>query len=64
MEGVGDWLLGTNEFEKWHRGEDKAEHPVLFCYGDPGVGKTYLRCVGVGPLKWHAKLSVETLALL
>ena len=64
MDGVGDWLLRTNEFEKWHRGEDKAVHPVLFCYGDPGVGKTYLRCVGVGLLKWRAVLSVETQALL
>ena len=64
MDGVGDWLLRTNEFEKWHRGEDKAVHPVLFCYGDPGVGKTYLRCVGVGLLKRSAVLSVETLALL
>ena len=45
MDGVGDWLLGTNEFKKWHTGEDEAVHPLLFCYGDPGVGKTYLRCV-------------------
>ena len=45
MDGVGDWLLRTNEFEKWHTSEDQAVHPVLFCYGDPGVGKTYLRCV-------------------
>ena len=51
MDGVNGWLLGTNEFEKWNRGEDKAVHPVLFCYGDPGVGKTYLRCVRVGLLK-------------
>ena len=64
VDGVGDWLLRTNEFEQWHRGEDKAVHPVLFCYGDPGVGKTYLWWVGVGPLKWRAVLSVETLALL
>ena len=64
IDGVNGWLLRTNEFEKWHRGEDKAVHPVLFCYGDPGVGKTYLRCVGVGLLKLRAKLSVETLVLL
>ena len=64
MDRVGDWLLRTNEFEKWHSGEDKAVHPVLFCSGDPGVGKTYLRWVEVGPLKGHAVLSVETSALL
>ena len=51
IDGISDWLLRTNEFEEWHRGEDKAVHPVLFCYGDPGVGKTYLRSVRVGLLK-------------
>ena len=57
VDGVGDWLLRTNEFGKWHTGEDQTAHPVLFCYGDPGVGKTYLRCVKVALLKWRAKLS-------
>jgi len=52
MEGVGDWLLGTSEFEEWHAGEDRAVNPVLFCYGDPGVGKTYLRCVKVALLEY------------
>ena len=66
MDGVGDWLLRTNEFEKWHTGEDQAVNPVLFCYGDPGAGKTYLRHVRVGPLKQRAKtnLRAETKALL
>ena len=45
VDGIGNWLLGTNEFEKWHTSEDEVVNPVLFCYGDPGVGKTYLRCV-------------------
>ena len=43
MDGVGSWLLRTNEFEKWHTSKDKVVNPVLFLYGDPGVGKTYLR---------------------
>ena len=38
--GVGDWLLETSEFREWRDGTDKA---VLFCSGNPGVGKTYLR---------------------
>ena len=38
--GVGDWLLETSEFREWRSGTDKA---VLFCSGNPGVGKTYLR---------------------
>ena len=58
MDGVGDWILRTNEFKKWHTGEDQTVHPVLFCYGDPGVGKTYLRCVEVGPLKYFEGLSL------
>ena len=43
VDGVGSWLLHASEFEKWHAGNDEAVNPVLFCYGDPGVGKTYLR---------------------
>ena len=47
VDGVGNWFLRTNEFERWCTGEDQAVNPVLFCYGDPGVGKTYLRYVKV-----------------
>jgi len=43
MPGVGDWLLLTNEFIRWNQGADAGAKHVLFCYGDPGVGKTYLR---------------------
>ena len=46
VDGVGNWFLHTNEFEKWHMSEDQVANPGLFCYGDPGVGKTYLRWVG------------------
>ena len=59
MEGVGNWLLRTSEFEKWHTGEDQAINPVLFYYGDPGVGKTYLRCVAVALLKSRLELTWE-----
>jgi len=51
VDGVGDWLLQTNEFEQWHTREDRGVHPLLFCYGGPGVGKTYLRCVKAAPFK-------------
>ena len=43
FDGVGDWLLETSEFRRWRGGEDGTDEAVLFCYGDPGVGKTYLR---------------------
>jgi len=49
--GVGDWLLLTNEFTRWNRGDDGTTNPILFCYGGPGVGKTYLRYKRWLPLK-------------
>jgi len=64
MEGVGDWLLRTSEFERWHTSEDSSIHPVLLCYGDSGVGKTYLRYVKAALFKYSAKLNLWTLALL
>jgi len=45
VENIGEWLLRTEEFRSWGTGSrgDKSDKPVLFCYGDPGVGKTYIR---------------------
>jgi len=45
IEGVGEWVLQTKEFRAWSAiGEDgKSDNAVLFCYGNPGVGKTYFR---------------------
>ena len=42
-DGVGDWLLHTGEFSTWRALEDRPAQSVLLCYGDPGVGKTYMR---------------------
>jgi len=39
--GIGDWLLETSEFREWR--EDGDDNAVLFCSGNPGVGKTYLK---------------------
>ena len=50
VDGVGHWFLHTNKFSKWTTSEDQAANPVLFCYGDPGVGKTYLRYIEQAPL--------------
>jgi len=43
--GVGEWLLETEEFRGWHAGSESGggESAVLFCHGDPGVGKTFIR---------------------
>ena len=45
VENVGEWLLQTEEFRSWQAGSggSEANDAVLFCYGDPGVGKTYIR---------------------
>ena len=42
---IGEWLLETEEFRTWHAGGegDEGESAVLFCHGDPGVGKTFIR---------------------
>jgi len=42
---VGEWLLQTEGFESWCTGSEggDSDNTVLFCYGDPGAGKTYIR---------------------
>ena len=44
VEHVGDWLLGTEEYRNWVDGipGGESDNSALFCYGDPGVGKTYI----------------------
>jgi len=43
--GVGEWFLETEEIRRWYAGSEsgEGESAVLFCYGDPGVGKTFIR---------------------
>ena len=42
-DGVGDWLLEMNEFQKWRSCEGGADQAAVFSSGNPGVGKTFLR---------------------
>jgi len=44
-EDVGKWLLRIEEFGSWRAsvGGCELNNAVLFCYGDPGVGKTFIR---------------------
>ena len=44
IESIGAWLLETEEFKRWYRGssEDESFCQVLFCSGNPGVGKSYV----------------------
>jgi len=45
VNGVGEWLIQTEEFRRWSGFEGKSggDEAVLFCYGGPGVGKTLIR---------------------
>ena len=45
VECVGDWVLRTEEYRNWSDGDrgGESDNSALFCYGDPGVGKTYIR---------------------
>ena len=44
IDGIGGWLLKTEEFRRWHDGsrEDGSYNAALFCDGNPGVGKSYI----------------------
>ena len=44
VDNGGEWLMQTEEFRTWrdYRGEGEGDNAVLFCYGDPGVGKTFI----------------------
>jgi len=45
VSDVEEWLMETKEFRRWCEldRESDGESAVLFCYGDPGVGKTFIR---------------------
>jgi len=45
IESIGEWVLQTEEFRAWSdvREDGKSDNAVLFCYGNLGVGKTFIR---------------------
>ena len=43
ISDVGEWLMKTEEFARWSGLGEEADKAVLFCYGNPGVGKTFIR---------------------
>jgi len=44
VDSVGNWLLETKEFKGWYNGDENggSDHSALFCYGEPGVGKSFI----------------------
>ena len=67
VEEVGDWLLSSQSFSTWYTSKNRTVKPVLFCYGHPGVGKTYIRYEPSWPQfsavlkKQHSSLVIDTL---
>ena len=45
VQDVGYWLLRREEYRNWLDGirGGEPDNSALFCYGDPGVGKTHIR---------------------
>ena len=43
QDGLGEWFLQTDEFLRWRDGGGESSKATLFCSGNPGVGKTFLR---------------------
>jgi len=43
QDGLGEWFLKADEFVKWRDGKGESGKTTLFCSGNPGVGKTFLR---------------------
>ena len=45
VNDVGGWLMQTEEYRNWLGGigGGNSGGSALFCYGGPGVGKTYIR---------------------
>ena len=44
VDSIGAWVLETREFRRWHNGnrENVSDKATLFCYGNPGVGKSHI----------------------
>ena len=60
LDDVGNSHLETNEFREWRSGEGGVDKAVLFCYGSPGVGKTFLRQVTGVPERRKRGLSLTS----
>ena len=45
VDNIGEWIIQIEAFRRWcgSGGDGEGDNSVLFCYGDPGVGKTFIR---------------------
>ncbi|KAJ7766224.1 ankyrin repeat-containing domain protein [Mycena metata] len=51
--GTGKWFLESNVYVQWHTGAPS----VLWCHGNPGVGKSMLSSIILQDLSQHPKAS-------
>jgi len=42
-DGMGNWILGTNEFREWENSEGGSNKAVHVLHRNLGIGKAYLR---------------------
>ena len=49
INDIGEWLMKSEKFSRWcgFSGEGEGDKAVLFCYGGPGAGKTFMRYQGL-----------------
>jgi len=65
LDGVGDWVLQSNEFESWRDSKGGSPDPILLCYGGQGVGKTFIRYhIFLRPKLWATLMSSEISSLV
>ncbi|KKZ63280.1 hypothetical protein EMCG_00263 [[Emmonsia] crescens] len=51
LEGTCEWVLETAEFLDWL--SDTPSNRALYCYGDPGAGKTFLTSFVIDQISTH-----------
>ncbi|RPA90439.1 hypothetical protein L873DRAFT_1717738, partial [Choiromyces venosus 120613-1] len=62
-DGVGEWIFERDEYLKWTTEED-GSHPVIFCEGDPGVGKTHISSLVMDRLQDEAIRSRQNVKVI
>ncbi|RPA91902.1 hypothetical protein L873DRAFT_1619220, partial [Choiromyces venosus 120613-1] len=52
VANVGSWLLETEQFRSWNYGDSQSgsDKATIFCYGNPGAGKTYISSLVIDTL--------------
>lgn len=51
QKDTGTWLLESKEFQNWLK--QPEEHPIIFCPGIPGAGKTTITSIVISSLQDH-----------